>query len=79
MPTPETSSADIGASVALLGLLTLTLGAYVIASLAAGRALVTSRVEREAPLPLLGKTPMHAVYRALDPIGRLVAMLGRSA
>jgi CDP-diacylglycerol---glycerol-3-phosphate 3-phosphatidyltransferase len=72
-------SIDVIASVTIIGTLTLVLGAYVVASLAAGRALVTERVEREAGLPLVGKTPMHAVYRALFPVGRLVARLGISA
>ncbi len=70
---------DVVASVILIGALTLALGAYVIASLAAGRVLLAERVEREAALPLVGKTPMHAVYRALVPIGRGLASLGVSA
>lgn len=72
-------SIDVIASVTIIGMLTLVLGAYVIASLAAGRALVAERVEREAGLPLVGKTPMHAVYRALFPIGRAIARVGISA
>lgn len=73
------TSIDVASSIVLIGALTLALGAYVVASLGAGRALITSRVEREAPLPLVGKAPMHAVYRALGPVGRCLVALGVSA
>jgi CDP-diacylglycerol--glycerol-3-phosphate 3-phosphatidyltransferase len=70
---------DVGSSVALASALTLVLGAYVIASVAAGGPLVARRVEREADLPLVGRAPMHAVYRALVPLGRAIAARGVSA
>jgi phosphatidylglycerophosphate synthase len=73
------SSIDVASSVLLLGALTLALGAYAIASVAAGRVLTAARVEREAALPLVGKAPMHAVYRALVPVGRALAATGVSA
>jgi CDP-diacylglycerol---glycerol-3-phosphate 3-phosphatidyltransferase len=73
------STIDVASSLLLGATLTLVLGAYVIASVAAGRPLVATRVEREAALPLVGKTPMHAVYRALVPVGRGLAALGVSA
>lgn len=72
-------SIDVSSSICLAFALTVVLGAHVVSSLAAGRALVATRVEREAALPLVGKTPMHAVYRALVPIGRALAALGVSA
>lgn len=73
------ASIDLLASVTLACALTLVLLAYAIASVAAGRPLVTERVEREAALPLVGKAPMHAVYRALVPLGRGLAAIGVSA
>ena len=73
------TSIDVASSVALIGALTLALGAYVVASVSAGRPLVAARVEREAALPIVGKAPMHAVYRALVPLGRVIAALGVSA
>jgi CDP-diacylglycerol--glycerol-3-phosphate 3-phosphatidyltransferase len=73
------SSYDLAASLCLFGALTLALGAHLIASLVQGGPLVASRVEREAGLPLVGKAPMHAVYRALEPFGRALVYLGVSA
>lgn len=73
------TSIDEASSVVLIGALTLALGAYVIASASAGRALLAARVEREAALPVVGKAPMHAVYRALVPLGRALAALGVNA
>lgn len=70
---------DLAASLGLFGALTLALGAHLVASIARGRPLVASRVEREAGLPLVGKAPMHAVYRAMEPLGRGLARLGLSA
>ena len=70
------TSIDVASSVVLIGALTLALGAYVIASVGAGRALLAARVEREAALPFVGKAPMHAVYRALVPFGRALAAVG---
>jgi CDP-diacylglycerol--glycerol-3-phosphate 3-phosphatidyltransferase len=70
---------DVVASVVLASALTLVLGAHVISSLAAGRVLTAARVDREADLPFVGKAPMHAVYRALVPLGRGLVRLGVSA
>jgi len=67
---------NLAASLVLFGALTVALGAHLVASLAHGRPLVATRVEREADLPLVGKAPMHAVYRALDPFGRALIHLG---
>src|SRR5688572_11539700 len=72
-------SIDIAASLVVAASLTVTLGAYGLASLAAGGPLLADRVQREAALPLVGRTPMHAVYRALLPVGRALAALGVSA
>jgi len=69
---------DAAVSVVLLGALTLDLGAYALASAGAGGALRAGRVEREAALPLVGRAPMHAVYRAIMPCGRALAKLGVS-
>lgn len=73
------TSIDVASSVVLIGALTLALGAYVIASVTAGRALLAARVEGEAALPFVGKAPMHAVYRALVPVGRGLAAIGVNA
>jgi CDP-diacylglycerol--glycerol-3-phosphate 3-phosphatidyltransferase len=70
---------DVVASLVLASALTLVLGAYVIASVAADGMLVAPRVEREADLPIVGRAPMHAVYRALVPLGRAIAAVGISA
>jgi CDP-diacylglycerol---glycerol-3-phosphate 3-phosphatidyltransferase len=72
-------SVDIGASIVLAATLAVALSSHAIASAAAGRALSANRVEREQGLPLIGKAPMHAVYRALIPIGRALALVGVSA
>jgi CDP-diacylglycerol--glycerol-3-phosphate 3-phosphatidyltransferase len=72
-------SIDGVASLLLVGTLMVALGAYVASSLAAGRPLIEARVEREAALPIVGKAPMHAVYRALVPLGRALVALGVSA
>lgn len=72
-------SIDVVASIAIGTGLTVALGAYVVASVAAGRLLVEQRVLREEGLPLLGRAPMHAVYRALVPFARLLVAVGISA
>jgi CDP-diacylglycerol---glycerol-3-phosphate 3-phosphatidyltransferase len=72
-------SVDIGASIVIAATLAVALSSHAIASAAAGRVLSEKRVDREQGLPVLGKAPMHAVYRALVPIGRAVALLGISA
>lgn len=62
-------SYDLAASLGLFGVLIVALGAHLV------RPGSASRVEREAGLPLVGRAPMHAVYRAMEPIGRgLVAL-----
>lgn len=73
------SPVDVASSLLLASALTFALGTYVVSSLAAGRPLVAARVQREAALPVVGRTPMHAVYRALVPLGRMLASLGVSA
>jgi len=72
-------SIDMFASIALTGALALTFFAHVVSSFAAGHPLVAARVEREPALPLVGRVPMHAVYRALFPLGRALVALGVSA
>jgi CDP-diacylglycerol---glycerol-3-phosphate 3-phosphatidyltransferase len=73
------ASIDGAASLVLVGGLMLALGAYVTSSLAAGRPLVEARIEREAALPVVGRAPMHAVYRALVSLGRIFVAAGVSA
>lgn len=73
------ASIDISFSVTLVLTLTLVFGAHLVSSLAAGRPLVAARVDREAALPVVGKAPMHAVYRALVPVGHALVALGVSA
>jgi CDP-diacylglycerol--glycerol-3-phosphate 3-phosphatidyltransferase len=72
-------SYDLASSLVLFGALLVALGAHSIASIVHGRPLVARRVEREAGLPFVGKTPMHAVYRAMEPLGRALAYLHISA
>jgi phosphatidylglycerophosphate synthase len=52
--------------------------AVAIASRARGSASF-ERVERAAPLPLVGRAPMHAVYGAVAPVARVLARLGVTA
>jgi CDP-diacylglycerol--glycerol-3-phosphate 3-phosphatidyltransferase len=72
-------SFDLAASFVLLGGLSLAVAAHVVSSSPSVRALVEARVEREAALPLVGRAPMRAVYRALVPVARGLAALGVSA
>lgn len=72
-------SFDVLASIGIGGGLTVALCAHGVASVAAGRLLVERRVEREEGLPLVGRAPMHAVYRALVPFARGIVALGISA
>lgn len=72
-------SIDFTASLFFGSALTVVLGAHGIARIATGRPLVAERVLREAAFPLFGKAPMHAVVRALMPLGRGLAALGISA
>ncbi|MBX3227708.1 MAG: CDP-alcohol phosphatidyltransferase family protein [Labilithrix sp.] len=66
---------DVACSVAVVALFAAALIAYR----AAGRPSGAARVEREQGLVLVGRGPMHAVYRALVPLGRLLVHLGVSA
>lgn len=72
-------SADLVASMTITGLLAAVLGVHVGWSVVSGRRLVEERVEREEALPVVGKTPMHAVYRSLRPIASACIHLGVSA
>lgn len=71
-------SIDIGCSVFLATGIALALGSHAVAT-AAGRLFVSQRVEREEPLPLVGRGPMLAVYRVLVPFGRMLAAARVSA
>lgn len=73
------SSVEIASSVALFLVLMAVLVAHAIRSATAGRSLTADRVMREEALPLVGKAPMHAVARSLEPLGRLSVRLGISA
>lgn len=79
MATHIDASVDRVASLVLTATLVVALGAYLASSLAAGRPLLEARVEREAALPVVGRAPMHAVYRVLVPIGRMFVAAGVSA
>lgn len=70
---------DLGSSLALVAAVVVVLATHAVASAAAGRPLVSARVERERGLPLVGRAPMHAVYRPLVSFGRLLASAGVSA
>jgi len=56
----------------------LLLASALIAYRATGGG-ASARVDREQGMVLIGRGPMHAVYRALMPIGRLLVRLGVSA
>jgi CDP-diacylglycerol--glycerol-3-phosphate 3-phosphatidyltransferase len=72
-------SLDLCASVFFASALTLILGAHGIMSVTAGHPLISTRVVRETGLPIVGKTPMHAVARSLEPLGRVLVGLGVTA
>lgn len=72
-------SADLAASMTIVGVLAVVLGVHLVWSTVSGRRLVEERVEREEALPVVGKTPMHAVYRALRPVAAACIFLGISA
>ncbi len=72
-------SADLAASMSIAFVLAAVLGVHVAWATISGRTLLEERVEREEALPVVGKTPMHAVYRALRPIASLCLLLGISA
>ena len=69
-------TADITASGVLAVMLALAFAGHALASAHAGRALSARRVEREQGLPVVGRAPMHAVYRPLLPLGRGLAGAG---
>ncbi len=75
--TPITS--DLTASLFLLGAVSLAVGGHLIRGAAPMPSLVDARLEREAALPMVGYTPMRAVYRTLIPIARALAWLHISA
>lgn len=70
---------DIVCSISLVGALAIALGTHAVASAAAGRLLVAKRVDREQGLPVVGRAPMHAVYRSLLPLGRALVAAHVSA
>jgi len=72
------SDIDTAASVALCGALAAILAVFAIVSLISGPRSF-ERLEREAPLPLIGKAPMEAVYAAIGPVARVFVALGVSA
>lgn len=72
------ASLDIACAIALAAALCFALGGHAVAN-AAGRLLVSKRVEREQGLPIVGKTPMLAVYRVLMPVGRALVSVRVSA
>lgn len=71
--------ADIVCSITLASALAIALGSHAVASAAAGRLLVAKRVDREQGLPVVGRAPMHAVYRSLLPLGRALVAARVSA
>lgn len=73
------STLDIACSFTLVALVALALVSYAFASALAGRAISEKRVEREQGLPLVGRLPMHAVFRAVTPLGSALAGWGVSA
>ena len=68
-----TTAVDFYASV-----LVAASAALAVASRGRGGA-PFERVERAAPLPLVGRAPMHAVYGAVAPVARVLVVLGVSA
>ena len=72
------SAIDTTASVALCVTLAAILAAFAVVSLVSGPRSF-ERIEREAPLPLVGKAPMEAVYAAIGPVARMLVALGVSA
>ena len=69
---------DAAASVGLCAVLAVVLGAFALLTLASGPR-TFERLEREAPLPVIGKAPMEAVYGTITPVARLLAAMGVSA
>jgi len=69
---------DTTASVVLCIVLAGVLAAFCALTLRVG-VRSFERLEREAPLAIVGKAPMEAVYSALQPVARLFVWLGISA
>src|SRR5689334_16165171 len=63
---------DTAASIALCGALALVLAAFAATTLVTGPR-TFARLAREAPLPIVGKEPMHAVYAAVVEVARPLA------
>lgn len=70
--------ADFAASVFLLIAFAILLAVHAVTSRLAG-ARLPERLEREAPLPVVGKAPMAAVYRGIAPVARALRSIGVSA
>lgn len=68
---------DIACSLGLLAALGIALASH--ATSGAVGAIVSRRVDREEALPVVGRAPMHAVYRALVPVARALVALRISA
>lgn len=69
---------DTAASVGLCAALAVILAVFAVVSLISGPRSF-ERLEREAPLPLVGKAPMEAVYAAIGPVARGFVALGITA
>ncbi|WP_146654117.1 CDP-alcohol phosphatidyltransferase family protein [Labilithrix luteola] len=69
---------DTAASVGLCAALAVVLAAFAAVSIVSGPRSF-ERLDREAPLPLVGKAPMEAVYAALGPVARFLVALRVSA
>ncbi len=68
---------DTTASVMLCISLVVVLLAFFAVTIRVGVGVRTfERVDREAPLAIVGKAPMEAVYSALEPLARWLGMLG---
>lgn len=68
-------SVDAAASVGLCAALALVLAAFAATTYLTGPRSF-ARLDREAPLPLVGKEPMKAVYAAVIEVGRPLAAAG---
>lgn len=69
---------DTAASVGLCAALAVILAVFAVVSLVSGPRSF-ERLEREAPLPLVGKAPMEAVYAAIGPVARALVAIGVTA
>jgi CDP-diacylglycerol---glycerol-3-phosphate 3-phosphatidyltransferase len=73
------TEADVTASMLVLGSLAAALVVHAIATAFLGARGLDARVAREQAMPLVGRTPMQAVYRAVVPLARALVALGVSA